>query len=106
MINLGKKLGGPETGPETAESPKKNQIVYPEFTVYDIDLGLGDEHAGQTFQATIKGVIRRVSKTARADGSKENTVSLEVRGIEFKGLEKSSKKTPVKSIVDDFYKGQ
>lgn len=99
-INLGKK---PSQTMEMPSNTAKNKVYYPELTVHDIDLGVSDKDAGKAFTAIIKGTIRRVSNTARADGSKDMACDLEVHSIDFGDSVGKKGTSKQKQVFDSFY---
>jgi hypothetical protein len=96
-VDLGKTVGELQ-----AVETKKNTKSYPSMSIYDIDVGLTQNDAGKKFTALITGKIRRVSSTARADGTKDNSVELDVHTIDFGGKGKSTQK----EAFDSFYYGK
>lgn len=99
MIDLGKKWESPEVAPS---SPEKNKVHYPDLYLNDIDLGLGEDDAGKEFTATVKIKVRSVSSNVNADGKKNNSVTLEVKAIEFgKGKKRDGREHPLQSATED-----
>jgi len=101
MIDLGKKWN--TSGPEAiSPSDEKNKVHYPDLYLNDIDLGLGEDDAGKEFTATVKVKVRSVSSNVNADGKKNNSVTLEVKAIEFgKGKKKDGREDPLQLAIED-----
>lgn len=105
MIDLGKKRND-TTGPiSPGETSKKNEVYYPDLYINDIDLGLGVADAGKEYTATVKVKVRSISKNVNADGKKNDSITLEIHGIDFGkkpiGKIKDGREHPLQTAIEE-----
>jgi hypothetical protein len=101
MIDLGKKWESPEVAPS---SPEKNKVHYPDLYINDIDLGLSEDDAGKEFTATVKVKVRSISSNVNSDSKKNNSLTLEVKAIDFgksEGKKKDGREHPLQSAIEE-----
>lgn len=87
MISLGRKDNIETIG--TPSKSSKNKIRYPSCHISDVDLGIGEDDVGKELTAMVKVRITDAGKhiNTNEDGTKKrDDYSLEILGIEFKGI--------------------
>ena len=100
MIDLGKKHDSATCGPVEAKASK--EPYYPSLYLDNIDLGLGEDDAGKEFTAIVKIKVRSISSNVSSDGKKSNSVTLDIKGIEFgKGKIKDGREHPLQTAIEE-----